>query len=69
MKAVNSRNDSDTAVIRDLARMRGSFDLLLRAQQCGRTGYVISDVQQDRVYWSDSLFAQRKVARQRIFHP
>jgi PAS domain S-box-containing protein len=64
---VNSRNDSDTAVIRDLAQMRGSFDLLLRAQQFGRTGYVISDVHQDRVYWSDSLFAQRKVERREYF--
>ena len=57
----------DAALDRNLANLRNSFDLLLRAQHFGKTGYVISDVLRDRVYWSDSLFAQRKVPRREYF--
>jgi len=48
-------------------QLRSSLDLLMRAQQFGKTGYVISDVGNDRVYWSDSLFEQRKVPRRPYF--
>jgi PAS domain S-box-containing protein len=51
----------------DLAQLRGNLDLLLRAQQFGRTGYIISNIAQDRVYWSDSLFELRKVPRRPYF--
>jgi PAS domain S-box-containing protein len=56
-------SDADT----DLKRQRGNFDLLLRAQRLGRTGYIISDATTDRVYWSDSLFEQRKLPRRPYF--
>jgi PAS domain S-box-containing protein len=51
----------------DLAQLRGNLDLLLRAQRLGKTGYVVSDVKADRVYWSDSLFEQRKIPRRPFF--
>ncbi|MBS0469586.1 MAG: PAS domain S-box protein [Proteobacteria bacterium] len=51
----------------DLAQLRGNLDLLLRAQLHGRTGYVVSNVKSDRVYWSDSLFEQRRIPRRPYF--
>jgi hypothetical protein len=51
----------------ELGQLRQNFDLLLRAQQFGRTGYIISDVARDRVYWSASLFEQRKVPFRKYF--
>ncbi len=56
-------SDTDT----ELSQQRKNLDLLLRAQRFGRTGYVISDTTLDRVYWSDSLFEQRKIPRRPWF--
>ena len=58
---------SDAGKDPDLAQLRNNLDLLLRAQQYGRTGYVISDSASGRVYWSDSLFEQRRVAPRPYF--
>jgi PAS domain S-box-containing protein len=44
-----------------IAGAQSITDLLLKAQALGHTGYVISDVARDRVYWSASLFEQRRV--------
>jgi PAS domain S-box-containing protein len=44
-----------------IAGAQSVTDLLLKAQVLGHTGYVISDVARDRVYWSASLFEQRRV--------
>ncbi|HEY4940015.1 MAG TPA: PAS domain S-box protein [Rhizomicrobium sp.] len=58
---------SDAGKNPDLAQLRNNLDLLLRAQQYGRTGYVISDHATGRVYWSDSLFEQRRVPPRAYF--
>ncbi|MGD0191835.1 MAG: PAS domain S-box protein [Rhizomicrobium sp.] len=57
----------NTVDISNFAQLRTSLDLLLRAQQFGKTGYVISDLRENRVYWSDSLFEQRKIPRRPYF--
>jgi len=57
--AINSDLSSD--------ELRRSHALLLKAQRIGRTGYVISDVKLNRLYWSDSLFEQRKVPKREHF--
>ncbi len=58
---------SETDKDPDLGRLRQNFDLLMRAQSFGRTGYIVSDVARDRVYWSDSMFELRKVPRRPFF--
>ncbi len=39
----------------------------LLVERLGRTGYIISDIARDRVYWSDSLFELHKVPRREFF--
>ena len=58
---------SETDTNPDLGQQRQNFDLLLRAQSFGRTGYIVSDMARNRVYWSDSLFELRKVPRRPFF--
>jgi PAS domain S-box-containing protein len=47
--------------------LQRNVELLLKAQRIGRTGYVISDARTDRLYWSDSLFEQRKMPKREYF--
>jgi PAS domain S-box-containing protein len=44
-----------------------SRDLLLESQRLGGVGYILSDLVNDRVYWSDSLFELRRVPRRAFF--
>ncbi|HEV2546560.1 MAG TPA: PAS domain S-box protein [Stellaceae bacterium] len=47
--------------------LRESRQLLLEAQRLGRVGHILSDLANDRVYWSDSLFELRKTPRRDFF--
>jgi len=44
-----------------------SRDLLLQSQRLGKVGYIFSDLVNDRIYWSDSLFELRGVPRREFF--
>ena len=44
-----------------------SRDLLLESQRLGGVGYILSDLVNDRIYWSDSLFELRRVSRRAFF--
>lgn len=41
--------------------LRESQELLLEAQRLGKTGYMVTDLTRDRVYWSQSLFDMRRM--------
>jgi PAS domain S-box-containing protein len=56
-----------TDLRRTEAELRESRELLLESQRLGRTGYTVSDVVKNRVYWSDSLFEMREVPKRPWF--
>ncbi|MBM3554823.1 MAG: PAS domain S-box protein [Alphaproteobacteria bacterium] len=52
---------SAIAVLKADARLAREHELLIESQRLGRTGYLYSDLVQDRVYWSETLFEMRGV--------
>jgi signal transduction histidine kinase len=56
-----------TQLRRTEAELRESRELLIESQRLGRTGYTVSDVARDRVFWSDSLFEIRGVPKRPWF--
>jgi PAS domain S-box-containing protein len=59
--------DSEAALRAEIAELRHIVALQERAQSFGRTGCLISNSVTDRVYWSSSLFEQRKVPKRPYF--
>ncbi len=60
-----ARSDAEYAA--EIAELRRVANLQEHAHRLARTGYVISDLITGRVYWSPSLFEQRKVAPRPYF--
>jgi PAS domain S-box-containing protein len=54
---------------RDEIALRESRELLIESQRLGKLGYILADIANKRVYWSDSLFELRGVARREFFAP